>query len=101
MNKYLLSVIMLFLFGVSAFLTSTACKNSGPTTPYDLPFTSTPTMTFTSTITSTPTSTSTPQLMGSVLASVQDKNLAVPGLVVEAIPPSGSITYSQTTAISR
>lgn len=100
MNKYLLSVILFFVIGFSLFLTSIACKNNGPTTPYDLPFTSTPTMTFTPTNTFTPTITSTPQLTGSVLVAVQDKNLAVPGLLVEAIPPSGSITYNQTTATS-
>jgi hypothetical protein len=80
-----------YLFGLSglAVLTgflSLACQNKGPGTPYDLSFTPTPTQIV--------------HITGSVSAFVQDKGLAVPGLLVQAIPPSGVTIYSQATTTS-
>src|ERR1035438_5682372 len=86
MNKHLLSVILVLVFAISVFLTSTACQNKGPGTPYDLPFTPTPTQIV--------------HITGSVNVFVQDKGLAVPGLLVQAIPPSGVTVYSQATTTS-
>jgi hypothetical protein len=57
-------------------------KNS-PSTPYDLPF--------------SPTPTQIAHVYGPVMVSVVDKNLAVHGVTVLAIPPSGSATYSGAT----
>jgi len=62
-----------------------ACKNSGPSTPYDMAFTATP----------TPVA----QITGPLNVVVQDNSQAVTGLQVLAIPPSGSVTYSQMTGI--
>lgn len=59
------------------------CKKGVPTTAYDIPFTATPTPIV--------------HIYGPVLVSVQDKSAAVTGLTVLAIPPSGSVTYSQAT----
>lgn len=59
------------------------CKKGVPTTAYDIPFTATPTPIV--------------HIYGPVLCSVQDKSAAVTGLTVLAIPPSGSVTYSQAT----
>ena len=83
MNKYLLSVILVFVFAGSLFLTTTACKNTGPANPYDLAFSPTPTQIV--------------HITGAVNVAVQDKSQAVAGLVVYAIPPSGAATYSAST----
>jgi len=56
---------------------------SSPSTPYDLPF--------------SPTPTQIAHVYGPVMVSVIDKNLAVHGVTVLAIPPSGSATYSGPT----
>jgi hypothetical protein len=83
MNKHLLSVILVLVFGISVFLTSTACKKTGPASPYDLAFSPTPTPII--------------HITGSVNVAVQDKSQAVTGLMVLAIPPSGAATYSAAT----
>lgn len=57
-------------------------KNS-PSTPYDIPF--------------SPTPTQVAKVLGPVMASVVDKNLAVQGVTILAIPPSGAVTHSGAT----
>ncbi len=72
----LLGLIFLFQF--------VGCDSkSSPSTPYDLPFTPTPTQIV--------------HITGSVNVAVEDKSQAVTGLTVYAIPPSGSATYSAAT----
>lgn len=78
----------LVLFG----LVLTSCKNGGPSTPYDLPFSPTPTFTF--------TPTPVVHVIGPVNVFVEDKGTGVPNLMVEAIPPSGVTVYSQATTAS-
>jgi hypothetical protein len=58
-------------------------SKNGPATPYDLPF--------------TPTPTEIAHVYGPVMVSVVDKGLAVKGVTVLAIPPSGSTTFSGPT----
>jgi hypothetical protein len=91
-STIVLGILLMVYFFVFCF---TGCKNSGPLTPYDLPFTPTPTIT----LTPVPTGTPTPivQLTGSVNVAVQDKNIAVSGLLIQAIPPSGVTVFSQAT----
>lgn len=83
--KKLFFVIVTALFGafqISVFILGCNSKN-GPATPYDLPFTPTPTQIV--------------HITGPVMVSVQDKSAAVTGLTVLAIPPSGTVTLSQAT----
>jgi len=83
--KNFLTIIGYFLFGVvpiSVFMA--ACNpKTGPATPYDMPFTPTPTQIV--------------RITGAVNVAVQDKSQAVTGLTVYAIPPSGAATYSAAT----
>lgn len=86
MNKslFFISAILLSAILPTWFL---GCQsNRGPSTPYDLAFTPTPTQIV--------------HITGSVSAFVQDKGLAVPGLLVQAIPPSAVTVYSQPTTTS-
>jgi hypothetical protein len=81
-NRSLLLILFL-LFCMGVLLNSTACKNTGPASPYDLAFSSTPTQII--------------HITGPVNVAVQDKSQAVTGLTVYAIPPSGAATYSAST----
>lgn len=80
MKSPLKLVIVGLVFSFGSLLTSVACKNSGPSTPFDVAFTPTPA-----------------RIYGPVQVSVVDKNQAVQGVSVIAIPPSGSATYSAAT----
>ena len=73
----------ILLIGYSAIICSTGCKSGGPSTPYDIGFTPTPV-----------------RIYGAVNVFVQDKGLAVPGLMIQAVPPSGVTVYSQPTTTS-
>ena len=89
MKKNTAIVLGILLIVSFAVMCSISCKNAGPGTPYDLSFT--PTLT----VTSTPTPVI--NVPGSVNVFVMDKGLAVPGLTIQAIPPSAATTYSQAT----
>ena len=83
MKKIILSVLT-FLMTFQLFLVFYGCNNkNSPATPYDLPF--------------SPTPTQIAHVYGPVMVSVIDKNLAVQGVTVIAIPPSGSATFSGAT----
>ena len=79
-------ILGILLVASSSVIFSIGCQNKGPSNPYDLPFTPTPTQII--------------HITGSVNAFVQDKGLAVPGLLVQAIPPSAVTVYSQPTTTS-
>jgi hypothetical protein len=77
-----------YIFGLSVLvavsaLFSGSCKDSGPSTPYDIAFTPTPV-----------------RIYGSVNVFVEDKGIGVPNLTVQAIPPSGVTVFSQATTAS-
>ena len=76
-------LLILTLGGLTAFSWMGCNSKNGPSTPYDVSF--------------TPTATPIVRITGSVNVAVQDKNQAVTGLTVFAIPPSGSTTYSGST----
>ena len=82
--------IAVLVLSVSTIIVLDGCESKlGPSTPYDLPF--------------SPTPTQIAHVYGPVMVSVVDKNLAVQGVSVLAIPPSGSATFScptTTTGIS-
>ncbi len=83
MKKIIISITGLFFLG-SAFWVLDGCNNkNNPSTPYDLPF--------------SPTPTQIAHVYGPVMVSVVDKNLAVSGVTVLAIPPSGAATFSAPT----
>lgn len=86
MRQYLKTGFLFSMLPLAALLALNGCKNTGPSTPYDLSFTATP----------TPIA----HITGPVNVSVVDKGLAVAGLTVEAVPPSGVTVYSQATTIS-
>src|SRR5579885_1547759 len=83
MVKRQISFLLVFLFCLLVILTPLACKNSGPSTPFDVSFTPTPTQVI--------------RITGPVNVAVQDKSQAVTGLTIIAIPPSGAVTYSAAT----
>ena len=83
MKKITLTIFS-FLMTFQIFLSFYGCNNkNSPATPYDLPF--------------SPTPTQIAHVYGPVMVSVIDKNLAVQGVTVLAIPPSGSATFSGAT----
>lgn len=83
MKKILICFVAMIFLG-SAFAVLDGCNGKNyPSMPYDLPF--------------SPTPTQVASIFGSISASVVDKNLAVQGVTVLAIPPSGAATYSQST----
>ncbi len=98
MKKNITIILGVLLITSFTVFFSIGCKNNGPGTPYDIHFTPTPTLT--SIFTFTPTSTPIVQVIGPVNVFVQDKGVGVPGLMVEAIPPSGVTVYSQATTAS-
>jgi len=83
MKKKFAYLFTLSNLAVISVLLSLACQNKGPGVPYDIAFSPTPTPVI--------------HVYGAVNVFVQDKNLAVPGLMVEAIPPSAVTIYSQAT----
>ncbi len=83
MGKNIIIILGILLAAFSAFVCSTGCKNNGPSTPYDIAFTPTPV-----------------RIYGAVNVFVEDKGIAVPNLVVKAIPPSGVTVFSQATTAS-
>ena len=83
MKKNSAIILGISLVVISAFICSIGCKNSGPSTPYDIGFTPTPV-----------------RIYGPVNAFVEDKGIAVPNLLVQAIPPSGVTVFSQSTTAS-
>lgn len=83
MKKAALLIISGFII-LQSFLIFGGCNNkNSPSTPYDLPF--------------SPTPTQIAHVYGPVMVSVIDKNQAVQGVTVLAVPPSGSTTFSQAT----
>lgn len=83
MVKRQISFALFLPFCLLVILTPLACKNSGPSTPFDVSFTATPTPIV--------------RITGPVNVAVQDKSQAVTGLTIIAIPPSGAATYSAST----
>lgn len=84
MGKKLINGLLIFILGGIQALIGVGCHSQiGPATPYDLPFTPTPTQIV--------------HITGAVNVAVQDKSQAVAGLMVYAIPPSGAATYSAST----
>ena len=85
MGKKLINGLLIFILGGIQVLIGVGCHSqSGPATPYDLPFTPTPTQIV--------------HITGAVNVAVQDKSQAVTGLLaIYAIPPSGAATYSAST----
>jgi len=92
MKLRIFGIFLFFSLWIFVVILSTSCKNSGPSTPYDMPFSPTPTFT------STPTPVV--HVIGPVNVFVEDKGVGVPNLMVEAIPPSGVTVYSQATTAS-
>ena len=86
MKKSFVIILGISLFASSVFVFTIGCQNKGPSNPYDLPFTPTPTQIV--------------HITGPVNVFVQDKGLAVPGLIVQAIPPSAVTVYNQATTTS-
>lgn len=83
MKKSIVGLGIIFIPAFVVLVLESSCKNNGPSTPYDIAFTPTPV-----------------RIYGAVNVFVQDKGLAVPNLMVQAIPPSGVTIYSQATTAS-
>ncbi len=83
MRNAFVYLVLLMLFPVGIVGIMVGCHSNSPSSPLDTAF--------------SPTPTPIARITGSVQVAVVDKGAGVAGLTVEAIPPSGSTTFSAPT----